>query len=244
MKSSIIYYSILLLIIISATSCRKERGIIKGEGSNVTNSRSLSSFRGVSLEFDASVEIYYDSVYRVELVGQQNILNVIRTEVRGSNLEIKLNNFTTIRKHNPITIRVYTPKIENLEVNGSGNISCIGSFDADQLSTYVNGSGNLNFKGVIRNSFTASVNGSGNISYNGNGTCNQAKYTISGSGDINAEWLKADNVESRVSGSGDQRIYAVKNLNVDISGSGDVYYRGNPAVTVNISGSGRLISIQ
>jgi hypothetical protein len=234
---------ILLAIVVSAVSCRKDHWI-KGEGSNVTNTRLVSGFTGVSLSIAANVEVIRDSVFRIELHGQQNILNVITTSVSGNTLDIDLKRHTSIRKHNPITVRVYMPYLNTLDISGSGDINCNSQFACENLNINISGSGDISFQGQINNSVSANVSGSGGININSSSSCVNAKYTISGSGNINTEWLKADYVDARISGSGDQRIHAVKQLNAEISGSGDIAYRGTPAISVHISGSGKLRQIQ
>ncbi len=234
---------VLFTISILAVSCSKDNWI-KGQGPEVLNVRTVSGFTGVSLSIDANVEIVRDSVFRIELHGQQNILNVVTTSVSGGVLDIDLKRFTTIRKHSPITIKVFMPNLNAMDISGSGDMNCSSQFTADNLSTHISGSGNISFQGNVNNSVTAHISGSGGIQLNSSNTCLNAKYTISGSGNINAEWLKADHVDAHISGSGDQRIYAVKQLNAHISGSGDILYRGTPAISVSISGSGKLTQLQ
>jgi hypothetical protein len=244
MKQIIFYFSILFIIILSAVSCSKDRHWIKGEGDNVTNTRTSNSFTGIALSISADVELYEDSVFHIELNGQQNILDVIETKVKGNNLCIGLERFTTIRKHNPITIRVYLPKLENVDVSGSGNVKCKSNFQNAILNCTVSGSGSIDISADISESFTANISGSGDVNMGSTGNCKTGKYKVSGSGSINADWFKVDNLESNISGSGDQRVYAVKTLDVKISGSGMVYYRGNPVINSNISGSGKIKSLQ
>ena len=234
---------ILVTILLTAASCGKDH-LIKGQGSDVINVRNVSGFTGVSLSMDANVELYHDSVFRLEMNGQQNILNVITTNVKGNTLDIDLKRFTAIRKHNPITIRVYMPNLNSMDISGSGDIRCQNSFTSESLNINVSGSGNIGLHGTVNNSLNAGISGSGGIQLYSNGPCLNAKYNVSGSGDINAEWLKADNVDAHISGSGDLKIYAVKQLNAHISGSGDITYRGTPGVSVHISGSGKLRQIQ
>lgn len=244
MKQVIFYFSILFIIMLSAISCSKDRHWIKGEGDNVTNTRSSNSFTGISLSISADVELYEDSVFRIELNGQQNILDVIETKIKGNDLCIGLERYTTIRKHNPILIRIYMPKVENVDVSGSGNVKCKSFFKSQVMTCNVSGSGSINISGDISESFIANISGSGDINMGSTGNCKTGKYTVSGSGSINADWFKIDNLESNISGSGDQRVYAVKTLDVKISGSGAVYYRGNPVINSNISGSGKIKSLQ
>lgn len=234
--SAIIFFSTLLML----SSCDDDRFLIKGSGNNVENTRNPGNFKGISLCISASVEVYRDSTFRVELVGQQNILNVIETRVSGEELTISLQRGTSIRKHNPITIRVFMPEINKVNISGSGDVKYIDEFNSRDLNTIVSGSGSITCRGNVSNRITANISGSGNIRHTGTGNCSSADYTISGSGNIYAEWLKVDNVDARISGSGDMWIDAERQLDASISGSGSIHYRGNPNKNISISGSGKV----
>lgn len=225
------------------SACGDDNYFIKGTGSNVENTRQPGAHSGISLNISADVEVYHDSAFKIVLIGQQNILNVIETRVSGDDLIIGLQRGTSIRKHNPITIKVYMPSIKKVNISGSGNVSYIDDFNSNDLNTVVSGSGNITCRGTVNNRFTANISGSGNIRHTGNGTCNSADYTISGSGNIYAEWLKVNDVNARISGSGDMWIDAERLLDVTISGSGNVHYRGRPGISLHISGSGKAIAL-
>lgn len=243
MKNLTITIALFIAIILTATSCAKDRMLVKGQGPDVKITRDIKNFTGVSLCISADVEIYQDSVFKVELNGQQNILDVIETKVSGENLNISLKNFTTLRTHNKIVIRIYMPSLKNLDVSGSGKIIGMTDLNTTDLKANVSGSGDINLNGIITNSLTANVSGSGNIIFYGNNSCAKADYTVSGSGNINAEWFRVDTVNADVSGSGEMKIYAVKQLNANISGSGRIWYRGNPSTDIKISGSGKVSSL-
>lgn len=244
MKPIAIITSFLLLSLIFLGSCRDDNYFIKGIGPSVTNSRQPGKFTGVSLSLSANVEIYRDTTFRVELHGQQNILNVIETRVSGNELKICLQRGTSIRKHDPITVRVYMPYLGSMDISGSGNMTCIDEFSSTELTTNVSGSGDIKFRGSTYNWFSANISGSGSIRHDGSGACDRSRYTISGSGNIYAEWLQVGVAEATISGSGDQFIFVSEELNARISGSGNINYRGRPVVNASISGSGRLVAIQ
>ena len=239
MKQFIVFSLVTLVITIMGASCRRDRFWVRGEGPSVTNTRTVSSFNGVTLSMDANVEIFYDSVCRLEITGQQNILNLITTDVVNGVLEVDLKRHTTLGKHETVTVKLHLPSLSSIAISGSGNITSSG-VNCESFNARISGSGDINFNGNIANSIDAHISGSGNMNLNSSSTCLNAKYSISGSGNIDAEWLKADYVEAKISGSGDQKIYAEKQLEVSISGSGDIAYRGNASVSASISGSGKL----
>lgn len=229
--------------IFTLTSCSKDRLWVKGEGPDVKNNRTTGNFTEIALSIDAKVELYQDSVYSIELNGQQNVLDVITTSSNGTQLSIGLKRHTELRRHNPVTIRIHMPCLTGLDISGSGKIESLNNFNIANLRVNISGSGDIEMNGNIQGGLIANISGSGNMNFTGNGTCASADYTISGSGNMNAEWLRADDADATISGSGEVKLYAVKQLNADISGSGNIYYRGNPSTNVKISGSGRLRSL-
>lgn len=234
---------VMLLGWMAFTSCNDRDYRIKGEGPVVQNTRTPGTFNGVSLSMSADVEVYRSSDFRVELHGQQNILNVIETRVSNGTLHISVEYRYRITRYSPLRIRVYMPDVRALDISGSGDITCTDNFSPARLHAGISGSGNITFSGNVSDVFQANISGSGNITYAGSGTCRVADYTISGSGNIHAEWLQAEDADANISGSGDIRLYAVKTLHATISGSGDILYRGSPEVYKSISGSGKVIQL-
>ncbi len=243
MKKKKTTLALFVTIILTATSCTKDRHWVKGEGSDVKNTRVTSAFTEISLATDATVELYQDSFYGIELNGQQNVLDVITTSSNGTTLSIDLKRHTELRRHNPVVIRIHMPQLTGLNISGSGKIESMKNFDMVNLRVNISGSGDVRMNGNISGALTANISGSGDMTFNGIGTCASANYTISGSGNMNAEWLKAEYADATISGSGEVRLYAIKQLNADISGSGNVQYRGTPSTNVKISGSGKFKSI-
>jgi len=221
--------------------CRRDNLFgIHGVGGTVTETRTPTSFTGVDLSIDANVILHVDSVYHVVLHGQQNILHVISTDVRGNSLKI---GFTrNVSSYSAITIDVYAPRYASAKISGSGDIRNNESWSVSDFETSISGSGNINIDGLQSTSVHSSISGSGSITLGG--TCQSLSGIISGSGDIHAFSLSGATGVIDVSGSGKTELNLTQSIDVRISGSGDVYYRNTPALTVNISGSGDLVHVQ
>lgn len=244
MKKLAINIALIIAIIITASSCSKSCHWVKGKGPDVKNTRNAGEFKEVSVSLDANVELYQDSIYSIEMIGQQNVLDVITTSSNGTTLSIDVKKHVTLRHHNDITIRIHMPSLTGLDISGSGKISTMQQgFSMVNMRTNVSGSGDIFLNGAITGTLNANISGSGNVNFSGTSNCSSAQYTISGSGNMNSEWLKADVVDAKISGSGEAKLYAVKQLNANISGSGNIKYRGTPEINVKISGSGKLKSI-
>lgn len=241
MKSVKLMIPVLLILVTSFTSCKKHLfNSIKGKGETVTETRNLSGFNKISLSIDGDLSYVQDSVYFVEISAQQNVLNVITTEIDGGRLKIGSSKW--IRKHNGIKIIVHSPDMREMDLSGSGNIESSSDILTTNLELNVSGSGNITLASVHTDEFEVKISGSGNITVSGGAVTNQ-KATISGSGDVEMDDLTANNSDAKISGSGSISVWVLDQLKATISGSGNIRYKGNPIVNANISGSGSVIHI-
>lgn len=228
-----------LFLAVLTTGCYRDVIAIHGSGPQVEQSRSMTSFTGVELCTDANVVLHIDSVYRVVLRGQQNILNVLTTEVRGSVLKINFEH--RIRSYTQVTVDVYAPYYIYTAISGSGNIHNLDSWNSNSFEAKISGSGDISISGLQTSGVESTISGSGKITLSG--TCTSLTSRISGSGDLLAFGLVGNTGDVRVSGSGKHEVNVSQSLHVHISGSGNVYYKNNPVVDVSITGSGRLVHV-
>jgi len=241
MKNLKLMIPVILILAGSFTSCKKQLfNSIKGKGETVTETRNLSGFDKISLDMDADIVYQQDSVYFVEISAQQNVLNVITTEISDGELEIDSKKW--VRKHNGIKIIIHSPELRKVELDGSGNFESIGMLTTTDLELEVSGSGNISFVAVNASVLDADISGSGNIYILGGAVISE-EAEVSGSGSIEMHQLTANQSKAKISGSGSVSVWALDQLNANISGSGDIKYKGNPAVNTTISGSGSVIHI-
>ena len=235
MKHSITAIALLAAAALSTTSCRRTAG----DGPSITKTYSLSGFTSINSGIDGDVYYTQDSVYKVEIYGQSNILDKIETPVENGELRLQFRKFEHIGWHNRLVARISAPSLSGLAVNGSGNVYANQQVTPTSMALKVNGSGNVTMAGYTGTDFSANINGSGRIIVNG-GKVQTANVRISGSGDVDIAGMQAENATVNTSGSGNVSLWATNTLDVRISGSGDVYYSGNPIVTTSISGSGKV----
>jgi hypothetical protein len=232
---------VLTILSLSFLSCRKGGPWgIRGKGATVTETRDLENFDKIQLSVEADLFYIQDSVYRVEITAQPNILAVLRAEVSGGTL--KFDYRRNVWDHKDVKITVRSPEIRRLSISGSGDIEANGTITAERLELNISGSGDIDIFRVQAEQLKVSVSGSGDIHLAG-GTVEEETFTLSGSGEVEADHLVSERAEASVSGSGKISLQAKERLEVTISGSGDIRYRGNPRITSRISGSGKLISL-
>ncbi len=234
-----IYFAIIALAMLSVvSSCKK----INGKGDVVMEIRNIHGYTGVSLSVDATAYVRQDTFYKVEILAQQNILDVIESPIEGGALVIKLKDHTILGKHDPITVYITSPVLNSLNISGSGNIEGNTWLSGVSLNLVISGSGNIRLPGIQMEDIHSNISGSGNISIV-EGAVSNEDLNISGSGSIDLLGIVSDTVYARISGSGNIRVTTDRLLDGTISGSGNIYYLGSPVVNAHISGSGAIIHL-
>lgn len=226
---------VLLSIVILFSSCKK----VEGEGPVVTEVRNHTGFSGIDLRSSADVYYKYDSVYKVEVKAQQNILDVLITEITNNVLVIRYKNDVKVRASEPIQVIITAPQINNIRNSGSGDIRTMDVVSSSELKADISGTGDILLNELNTLLLDANISGSGDIKVN-SGMINEEKLKISGSGDIDVSHALSAKASTIISGSGNIWLNVSQTLDATISGSGSVYYKGQPAVHSTISGSGRV----
>lgn len=183
----------------------------------VTDVRDLPEFSKISLDGSTNVELQIGDEQSVEVDVDDNLVDVITTEVSDGELTISSNE--SYSTSSGITVRITIAELQSVEVAGSGNVTASG-LTGDSLSVTVLGSGDV----VVT------------------GTATKVTAHVTGSGDIDLTNLKAETVTADVTGSGDIDVTASGTIAATVSGSGDITYSGHsggePTVTSTVHGSG------
>jgi len=237
MKKLVVVILLLVTGLFIFPSCEK----VVGEGPLVTQTRTVGNFTGVSSEMSGKVNFTIAPDYKVEITAQQNILDVLNTNVVNGVLHIDFKNNVRVKEHEDLLINITAPYADYFRLSGSGNMNVQGDITANNLKVTLSGSGDITVqKAAIADKIDTDISGSGNISIAGGSAVNE-DVDISGSGKVEMAGVDAQNAVTHTSGSGDVKLALSTNLDAHISGSGSVYYHGNPIISTHISGSGRVI---
>lgn len=255
-KLTLLSISLLLSTMLLNTGCFWDfpGRCIDGNGGIITETRDVKDFDQIELDISADVVLHYDSIFKVEVKAQNNLLTDIKTEKSGKSLVIKSSQ--CFRGNPNITVNVYMPKLRGISLNSSGHIST-DKFTEDALAVTIAGSGDINLAADAA-TITNIISGSGDLIWNGKS--GYVETNINGSGDFNWESGSADdyfvnitgsggaysfnapvkNADIKISGSGNIEVNASDKLSVNITGSGNVYYKGHPSFSLNVTGSGKV----
>lgn len=206
-----------ILFTFTSTQCQKWGRSISGEGGLVEKTFTVDDFDGLGIGITAKVYVRKGSSNEITIKGQENIIENIEREVKGSTLSLEFER--NVRSHKGLTVYLEMDNIRKLAIGGSSDIMVEDRFDdMDALDLAIGGSGSIELKGKAR----------------------RADISVAGSGDIRCSDLMAGEVKVSIAGSGDVYVGADNELEVSIAGSGDVRYKGTPRVKSSIAGSGNV----
>jgi hypothetical protein len=215
---------------------------IDGNGTLATEDRTndVKTFTQIELCGSFDVEIIQDSVQRLTIEGDQNILPYIRTKVSGKRLIIDTETNHCINTEHSIKLTIASANIETIILDGSGSIVC-DSLSTTELSLKIYGSGDAIFNKLTSVTTNVEIDGSGDV--NISGTSSVTSLKIEGSGDIKASGLIQKKCNTVINGSGEIHTQFTESLTGVINGSGDIYFIGSKDnVDITINGSGSVIN--
>ncbi len=215
---------------------------VKGNGKEISEKRNTSEYDIISVSGPMDMTLIAGKEGDLTLLGEENLLPYIKTEVDGNTLKIFVEKKINLRpsSNKKLIITVPFDKISKLSLAGSGDIMSKDVITGDSFEVRLAGSGNI-YMEVNATNLEAAIAGSGDITIKGKATNLEAK--ISGSGDIKCENVVSENATASISGSGDIKVNCNKKLTGRISGSGDIRYKGKPeSVDKKVSGSGEVSS--
>ena len=234
-RTSLILAAGLMTVLITSASI-PSTDQVQGTGDVVKKTLNVDAFHGIELQGSMDVIITKAAERSVVVEAQANIAELVTTNVKnGSWLISTSKNYST---NKPFIVHISVPEIDGINSEGSGDVKCIGTFDATEASVAIAGSGNvlMNYKA---GSINASIEGSGDLHLGG--TCDRLKVSIAGSGDVNAADLVSRDLVVEIGGSGDVNADANGDVRVSIAGSGDVLLARAPThIDKLINGSGTL----
>ena len=189
---------------------------IKGSGDAVTEERDVGSFKRIESNGSADIFVTIGKELSVTVTLDDNLIDLIETEVRGKTLKIDSRESYSTRLGCKIEITV--PELERVYLRGSGDI-LVERLDAESFEFKLAGSGRLVAEG----------------------STDELELRLSGSGDIDTRDLIAQEAYVSISGSGDVRVHAEESFDGRISGSGDIAIYGDPSdFSKSVSGSGSI----
>jgi hypothetical protein len=203
---------VMFVVLVAAFSaCHFGKGV-KGSGNRKSEKRELPAFKAVDTTGAYDVEVMCQKPAGFEIEADDNILALIKTEVRDGVLYVSSQQRYNSAK--AVALRINLPELIAVSSRGAGEIT-VQDANSNDLKIESTGAASIKAAGKVKN----------------------ATISSTGAGDIDASRLQAEKCRVAVAGAASVNVYATEQLDVSVSGVGSVSYSGNPK-TVNKSVSG------
>jgi hypothetical protein len=255
-----------ILAVPALTACRYgayygDGRTVRGSGSVIEETRAVSGFSGVGLATAGLLSIEAGDTESLRIVAEDNLVDLIETEVRGRELTIRsaggvylrptgsIRYFLTVKELNEISIYssgdIQAPDLKagdfSINVSSSGNLD-IKDLEAGTLHVGISSSGDVRIGVLKADTIDVNINSSGDLDIAG-GEVRYQNIKVNSSGDYRAPQMASDEAEAYLNSSGSATIRVQNHLKARLNSSGDIRYRGNPAVAVKKNSSGDITKL-
>lgn len=200
---------------------------------NVTKSaqaeeqRSLQGFERIEQLGSLDVRYQQADTFSVVVKAPQEVMADVETRVEGNRLIVNMKGANSVinlgvADSDDVTVCVTSPDFLGIELKGSGDFSCQGLLDTDNLDIVLRGSGDVAFHDIICDQLNVSLVGSGDVEVKRAKTL-RSRVELVGSGDVEVNYDDSGVVEASLTGSGDIKLKGrVRTFTSNVRGSGDI----------------------
>jgi len=224
MKTRLIILSAVLALTCSSCVITGWDNSVSGDGNVVTETRDITGFTGVHA--GSGVDVYLSQGdFKVEVVADENLQEIITTELEGGNLHIRTRQ--GIRNAESKKVYVSLPELKRVNISSAGDCKGETPFKCEELDINVSSAGDLEME-VYANEINVDISSAGDAKLFGETV--KLRANLSSAGDLHAFDLKAEEARVEVSSSGDAKVNASRELDLSASSAGNIYYTGDAKV--------------
>lgn len=189
---------------------------ITGSGNRHVERRQVADFNAIQASGAYQVTVVCGKDRSLEIEADDNILPLIKSEVKGGRLVIS--NDDGFNTRTSPSVRITVPDLKELSAPGASNVEV---------------------SNVKNDSFTIDIEGATKLHCSGE--TNSLSVNLSGAGSVDARDLHAQTANITSNGAGFVSVYAADHLDTTINGVGSVDYYGNPkTVNKQVNGVGSV----
>lgn len=162
------------------------------------------------------------------------------TELRKGKLSIHEGDSKTRKRDGYITIEIYTPSVETVELGGASKLQILSRLQQDKLKLDLSGSSQLSSTAELKVSqLDLELSGASNVELKG--SARDAKIDLSGASNLKGRDLNIERAKVDLSGASKATIKVQKDLAVELSGASKLEYSGSPSISaLDVSGAASL----
>ena len=237
MKQKILALASLFLIVAFSSSCIFIGPSIKGNGKVVEEKRKAGKFDEIKVSRGMNVYISQGDETKIVVKADENLLDLIETEVEGRVLKVTTNQ--NIRRATSKKVFITVPKLESIRSAAGSNVFSETVIECENMEVHSSAGSNIKLE-LTAKDLNVSASAGSNIKLEG--TAKSFIVKASAGANIKAEGLKTNDCEVRVSSGSNIWITVKGDFEAHASSGGNIFYYGNPDhLNVENSSGGNII---
>lgn len=230
---------ILALLSLVISSCWMLGPSIRGNGDVTEEVRKVRDFDEIQVSRGMNVYITYGSPAKVVVVADENLHDVIVTDVDGDVLKVYAE--ANIREAEEKKVMVTIDKLTVVESSSGANVYTQGPFTAKSTELKASSGSNMTME-FNAEYLRAKCTAGSNIILSG--TSKESELEANSGANLKAEALKSDRCRMRASSGSNVFATVLNELEAKASSGATIIYYGNPATTNVERSSGGNINQQ
>jgi len=227
------FYGILSLILLLLSSCWFMGPSVKENGNVTEETRQVKEFDQIEVSRGMNVYITQGSPAKVVVIADNNLHEVIVTEVEGGVLKVYVNE--NIRWAEEKKVMVTVEKLTSVKSTSGSNVFSQNQFMTENLDLTANSGANLTME-VNAKFLKANCSSGANIHLSG--LAKEAELEGSSGANLKGQELKTDNCKMRASSGGNVFASVAAHLVAKATSGGNIVYYGEPTSTEIDNSSG------
>ncbi len=198
---------------------------IKGDGNVVKQERQLESFNAIDVGGAFKVFLTQGDKEFAIVEADENLLDVISTEVRGQTLVIKTTE--DIRDSEALNIYLTFKDLDKMDISGACHLTSENKLKLGDIELDCSGASDVDLKMEVQD-LELDFSGASNIDLYG--SAETVELDLSGASDLDAYDLEAEIYHADISGASHAKIFVNQELSADVSGAASLKYKGDPNI--------------
>lgn len=198
-----------------------------------TQDRTVSSFQAIKVSGGIDVELSQGNTLKLQVEADENLIALIRTEVKDGVLNIYPSE--SIRDAKTLKIHLTFQQMDAITASGGCDIESMQKLSFATLKVDLSGGCDIELS-CKADKLVCKQSGGCDAKFIGE--AETGNFDVSGGCDVDAKELKLRNCTVDATGGSDVSIYATGELTLKASGASDISYYGKPAKVIkNATGS-------
>jgi hypothetical protein len=218
---------LLTLVFPLLISCHSNAGnwlkSITGNGHVNKVTRPVESFDGVKASAGINVFLFQGNEEKVVVEADENLLDCIKTEVKGSTLHCYID--CNIHFSTEMNVYVNYNMLSKIDASSGSDVFGETTIKTESLTIEVSSGADVKVE-VDAQKIYCDVNSGSDATIKGK--ADHFKGSASSGADIKAQDLKVGTCDVSTSSAGDIKITVTESIDADASSGGDITYYGNP----------------